>query len=184
MQSHRSLSLLDAVPSIHAADCQSWGQAAGAVSGPAITPDLPDDVAAYAAGARAVYSDLRRLVGQLAGLLILAQASNRREAFDLPTLVAARELWQSLPERLDGLRAPGRLDANAYQLRATHRLLGDCLEALRDPRLNGDDRPDLSAAMAGLARAYTHLQAASEPRVGMTMVDFSHACCNCGQARQ
>jgi hypothetical protein len=184
MQPPRSQSMLDAVSAIHSADCQTWGEGSHSLTqDAAIGQKLPDEVVAYAMGARRVYSDLRRLVGQMAGLLILAQASDRRDAFDLPTHAAANELWRSVPERLENLRVPRRLDVNLYHLQSAHKLLGICLAALRAPRLT-DSRLDLTAAMADLARAYTHLQSASEPRVGMTMVEFSHACCNCGRTNQ
>jgi hypothetical protein len=179
MQPKRSHALLDAVPTLHSADCDSRPNTAGA--GFAIDPGLPDEIAVYVIGARRVYSDLRRLVGQLAGLLILAQASNRKEALDLPILAAARELWLSVPEQMERLRAPGRLDANLYHLRSAHRLLGSCFDSLGAFRYK-DEKPNLTDALANIARAYSHLQSASEPRAGMTMVDFSQACCHCGQA--
>jgi hypothetical protein len=184
MQPRHSFSLLDAVPMIHSADCQTWSESSNLlIQGAEINQELPDEVVAYALGARRVYSELRRLVGQIAGLLILAQASGRRDAFDLPTLAAANDLWRSAPEQLEKLRVPRGLDANLYHLRSAHKLLGGCLDALSAPRLS-DNRPDLTAALADLAGAYSQLQSASEPRVGMTMVDFSHACCNCGRANQ
>jgi hypothetical protein len=182
MQPTRSYALLDAVPTLHSADCDS--RKAGpnpASAGVAIDRGLPDEIAGYVIGARRVYSDLRRLVGQIAGLLILAQASNRKEALDLPILAAARELWLSVPEQMERLRAPGRLDANLYHLRSAHRLLGSCFDSLGAFRYK-DEKPNLTDALADIARAYSHLQSASEPRAGMTMVDFSQACCQCGQA--
>jgi hypothetical protein len=30
-----------------------------------------------------------------------------------------------------------------------------------------------------IKRAYAHLEAASAPRAGLQMVDFTHACCAC-----
>jgi hypothetical protein len=182
MQPTRSYALLDAVPTLHSADCDS--RKAGpnpASAGVAIDRGLPDEIAGYVIGARRVYSDLRRLVGQIAGLLILAQASNRKEALDLPILAAARELWLSVPEQMERLRAPGRLDANLYHLRSAHRLLGSCFDSLGAFRYK-DEKPNLTDALANIARAYSHLQSASEPRAGMTMVDFSQACCHCGHA--
>jgi hypothetical protein len=181
MQPTRPYALLDAVPTIHTADCDSW-KAGPNPPGAHIVIDqgLPDEVVGYVIGARRVYYELRRLVGQIAGLLILAQASNRREAFDLPILAAANEVWLSTPEQMERLRAPNRLDAHLDHLKSAHRLLGACLDALKAPRLH-DEKIDLTGAVADLSSAYSHLQSASEPRSGMTMVDFSHACCNCGQ---
>jgi hypothetical protein len=86
-----------------------------------------------------------------------------------------------VPEQMERLRAPGRLDANLHHLRSAHRLLGSCFDSLRAFRCKAE-KLDLTDALADIARAYSHLQSASEPRVGMTMVDFSQACCRCGQA--
>ncbi len=179
MQPTGSYALLDAVPTLHSADCDSR-KPSSAVAGVTIDRGLPDDMASYVIGARRVYCDLRRLVGQIAGLLILAQASNRKEALDLPILAAARELWLSVPEQMERLRSPSRLDAHLSHLRSAHRLLGSCFDALGAFRCQ-DEKLDLTDALADIARAYSHLQSASEPRAGMTMVDFSQACCHCGQ---
>jgi len=179
MQPARSYALLDAVPTLHSADCDSRNPNT-ASAGFAIDAGLPDEIAGYVIGARRVYSDLRRLVGQIAGLLILAQASNRKEALDLPMLAAARELWLTVPEQMERVRAPVRFGAHLSHLRSAHRLLGSCFDSLRTVR-SKDEKPDLTEALADIARAYSHLQSASEPRAGMTMVDFSHACCHCGQ---
>lgn len=108
-----------------------------------------------------------------------AQASGRREAFDLPSLAGARETWLECRERLGALSAPSRLDANRRRLMAAHRLVGTCLEVLRSPRM-AENEPALDGALDNLSAAYRHLQAASEDRFGMTMVDFRHSCCNCG----
>ncbi len=178
-----SYALLDAVPTIHSADCDSWKARTNSPGADTVIDQgLPDEVIGYVVGARRVYYELRRLVGQIAGLLILAQASNRREAFDLPLLAAANEVWLSTPEQMEHLRPSNRFDAHLYHLKSAHRLLGVCLDALKVPRLD-NQKIDLTVAMADLSSAYSHLQTASEPRIGMTMVDFGQACCNCGQSK-
>jgi hypothetical protein len=177
-----SYALLDAVPKIHSAECDGWKERLNStVAQILIDQSVPDEVVGYVIEARRVYYELRRLVGQIAGLLILAQASNRREAFDLPILAAVNEIWLSTPEQMERLRAPNRLDVHLYHLKSAHRLLGACLNALKAPRVD-KEKIDLTGAVADLSSAYSHLQSASEPRTGMTMVDFSHACCNCGQS--
>ncbi|MDQ0467890.1 hypothetical protein [Labrys wisconsinensis] len=177
MTASRSWSLLDAAAEVHRPGCPSLSGFA-ATPADAMPDGAPDAVVAYGLEARRVYSDLRRLIGQTAGLLILAQASRRREALDLPTLAGAQELWGEVAERLGGLSAPQRLDPNLRHLIAAHRLAGSCLTALRAPVL-ADGAPDLTVALGNLTAAYRHLQAASEERLGMTMVDFRHSCCNC-----
>jgi hypothetical protein len=184
MHPTRSYAPPDVVPTLHSADCDSRKADLNTASaGIAIDRALPDEIASYVIGARPVYSDLRRLLGQIAGLLILAQASNRKEALDLPMLAAAKELWLSVPERMEGLRAPSRLDAHLYHLKSAHRLLGSCFDSLAAFRCK-DEKLNLTDALADIARAYAHLQSASEPRAGMTMVDFRQACCHSGQAQE
>jgi hypothetical protein len=86
-----------------------------------------------------------------------------------------------VPEQMERLRAPSGLDAHLSHLRSAHRRLGSCFDSLGAFRCK-DEKLNLTDALADIARAYSHLQSASEPRVGMTMVDFSQACCHCGQA--
>jgi hypothetical protein len=184
MQRTRSYALLDVVPTLHTAACDGPKTDPNTASAAVVIDRaLPDEIAGYVIGTRPVYSDLRRLLGQIAGLLILAQASNRKEALDLPMLAAAKELWLSVPERMERLRAPSRLDAHLYHLKSAHRLLGSCFDSLGAFRYE-DEKLSLNDALADITTAYAHLQSASEPRAGMTMVDFSQACCHSGQAQE
>jgi hypothetical protein len=176
-----SRSILDNADRIHLSSCASWGETVS-YDEPADleATDLSAEVISYGLEARRVYSDLRRLVGQVAGLLVLVQASQRREALDLPILAGAKELWVEIPNRLKALRAPGALNVNFYHLKSSYELIGTCISALSNIA-NVDGTPDLSIALGNLATAYRHLQSASSDRLGMTMVDFRQSCCNCGQ---
>ncbi|MDQ0393272.1 hypothetical protein [Labrys monachus] len=172
-----SLSLLDAAAPVHRPDCASLAAEPPMADG--LPEKVSDEVIAYGLEARRIYADLKRVIGQTAGLLILAQASGRREAFDLPSLAGARETWLECRDRLGSLSAPSRLDANLRRMAAAHRLVGACLAALQSPRMAEGD-PDLTVSLDNLSAAYRQLQAASEHRFGMTMVDFRYSCCNCG----
>jgi hypothetical protein len=172
-------SLLDAAVQPHHPDCTSLA-AIPLVSEP--TASLPegvaDEVIAYGIQARTIYSDLRRLIGQTAGLLILAQASNKWEALDLAALPGALELWNEISERLGRLSAPRRVEAHLHNLQASYRLTGSCLSSLR-VRRSVEGQVDLTEALGNLSAAYKNLQACSDDRFGMTMVDFRQSCCNC-----
>jgi hypothetical protein len=177
-------SLLDAASHVHRPECASLAANPPAIPDVDRVPeDASDEVIAYGLQARRIYADLKRVIGQTAGLLILAQASGRREAFDLPSLANAQDLWLETRDRLGSLSAPTRLDPNLRRMVAAHRLVGACLTSLHAPRL-ADGAPDLTVALDNLSAAYKHLQAASEDRFGMTMVDFRHSCCNCGLETQ
>lgn len=175
----RPWSLLDAAAGPHHPDCSRLA-AIPLASEPIVSlPEgVADEVIAYGIQARPIYSDLRRLIGQTAGLLILAQASNKWEALDLPALPGALELWNEISEPLGRLPAPRRVQAHLQNLQASYRLTGSCLSSLRFRR-SIEGRVDLTEALGSLSAAYKHLQASSEDRFGMTMVDFRHSCCNC-----
>jgi hypothetical protein len=69
--------MLDRAALVHRWDCP-------AVAEPALPePDVAEVDAAAAASLRRPYDSLRRLIGQAAGLLVLAQTSQRREVLDL-----------------------------------------------------------------------------------------------------
>ena len=63
-----------------------------------------DAVAAYASACRPIYEDLRRIIGQCAGLAILARLTSRNEIRDLPELAQCEARWKAAAERLG--RAP------------------------------------------------------------------------------
>jgi hypothetical protein len=181
--SQQRWSLLDQATAVHRIGCE-------ALAGPAVEQGLEVDaehteeaVMRYGLAARSIYSDLRRLVGQLGGLLILAQASKRRDVLDLPSLSHAEDLSRDVAERMGRLHAPGRLGPHRDRLAEAARLASHCLGALRDLRADAKGEPELDEAGQGLARAYRLLQSTSDSRFGMMMVDFRHACCSCGALR-
>ncbi|MGE0008961.1 MAG: hypothetical protein AB7S92_25725 [Parvibaculaceae bacterium] len=179
---HESWSLLDQVSAIHRPDCASLRDEAspGDVAAGMLAAD--DAVVAYALEARRIYDALKRVIGLTAGLLVIAEASGRREVADLPSLAIAGEAWRETEERLAAAAAPARLAAHLDRLRETSRLTGIGLKALSD--LAARSAPvNLAAALAALSAAYRHLQSASDSRFGLMMVDFRHACCNCGAGR-
>jgi hypothetical protein len=116
--------------------------------------------------------------------LILAQASARRDAFDLPSLSHAEELCQAARDRLATLPAPGRLASHHDRLTEAAQLATACLAQIRLTRLDANRAPDLGKASSLLSRAYAILQSTSDSRFGMMMVDFRHACCSCGATKQ
>jgi len=178
MANMSSLSMVDQAAQIHRPDCASFGPTPAIPIAP-LPEGVDDGVIAYGLQARPIYSALKRVIGQVAGLLILLEASGRREALDLPSLASVEETWNDLSDSLAALRSPARLDRHQQQLMSARRLLGTCLAALRQQQ-DAVGRPDMTIALGNLAAAYRHLQSASEDRFGMTMVDFRHSCCNCG----
>ncbi len=124
-----------------------------------------------------------RVIGQTGGLLIIVQSSGRREAVDFRSLESAEDAFREACDRLAALSAPTRLAPHRMRLEQAARLVEISLKALRNLRSDGDG-PDLMPALDALSRGYKILQATSDSRFGMMMVDFRHACCTCGALTQ
>jgi hypothetical protein len=140
-------------------------------------PDVVEVDAAAAATLRRPYDALRRLIGQAAGLLVLAQASQRREIVDLPAVAVAREQWREVTATLADLSAPRGCERRVENLIRAARLVGACLDALEASATK--EKVDASLALERIAAAYRLVQNSSSDRLGMTMVDFRQSCCNC-----
>jgi hypothetical protein len=163
--------MLDRAALVHRWDCP-------AVAEPALPePDLAEVDAAAAAALRRPYDSLRRLIGQAAGLLVLAQASQRREIVDLPAVAVAREQWREVTATLADLSAPRSCERQVENLISASRLVGACLDALEASA--DHETVDVSLALDRVAAAYRFVQLCSIDKLGMTMVDFRQSCCNC-----
>ncbi len=140
-------------------------------------PEVADVDAAAAAALRRPYDALRRLIGQAAGLLVLAQTSQRREILDLPAVAVAREQWREVTAALAELSAPRGCERQVDHLIRAARLVGACLDALEASATK--EKGDVSLALDRVAAAYRLVQLCSIDKLGMTMVDFRQSCCNC-----
>ena len=164
--------MLDRAALVHRWDCP-------AVAEPALPePDIADVDAAAAATLRRPYDALRRLIGQAAGLLVLAQASQRREIVDLPAVAVAREQWREVTATLGELNPPRGCERQVEHLIRAARLIGACLDALEASA--NHEAVNVSLALDRIAAAYRLVQNSSSEKLGMTMVDFRQSCCNCG----
>ena len=170
---------LDRVAAVHDIRCESLAFPDEEIV-PEDGPERTDDaLTLYGGEARRIYDDLKRVIGHVGGLLILVQASTRREALDLVSLAHAEGACAQALDRIARLKTPGRSAVHRERLLKAGRLVEATLVALRDvPRVAGEI--DLAPASNALKRAYALLQSTSESRFGMTMVDFRHACCTCG----
>ena len=163
--------MLDRAALVHRWDCP-------AIAEPALPdPEIAEVDAAAAAALRRPYDALRRLIGQAAGLLVLAQASRRREILDLPAVAVAREQWREVTETLTDLSAPRGCERQVEHLIRASRLVGACLDALEASA--AQKTVDASLALDRIAAAYRLVQDSSSDKLGMTMVDFRLSCCNC-----
>lgn len=138
-----------------------------------------DTVAAYVVRARPVYDGIRRLIGHVAGILVLVQAGGRRDVLDLPDIPVARTRWQEIEAGLQTLRVPSHLDAHFRRLEAAHEALGKVLDDFDTARHRRDWECHIDRAGEKIKLAYARFQAASNQQAGMTPVDFNSACCCC-----
>jgi hypothetical protein len=135
---------------------------------------------AYGIAVRQAYDLMRRLIGQLSGLLILSIAGGRHNILGLPDIERAHERIGEVRALLGELTVPSPLARHHAALQLALANICDATEAIG--RINGRSECEATAAATTkLDQAYRLLQAAADPRVGMTMVDFRHACCTCGQ---
>ena len=163
--------MLDRAALVHRWDCP-------AVAEPVLPgSDVAEVDAAAAAALRRPYDALRRLIGQAAGLLVLAQASNRREIADLPAVAVARDQWREVTSTLADLNAPRGCERRKENLIRAARLVGASLDALEASA--AQKTVDASLALERIAAAYRLVQLCSIDKLGMTMVDFRQSCCNC-----
>lgn len=171
-----SRAMLDRAATVHRPDCPALAD----VPVPPAEDTCDDTWMAAEAGAllRRPYDALRRLIGQVAGLLVLAQASGERAVFDLTALRIAQDQWKEVGAGLADITASRHLHRQLEAMRGAVRLVGACLSAL-DSRGAGSGAPDVSVALARVSSAYQLLQTVSEPKLGLAMVDFRQSCCNC-----
>lgn len=138
-----------------------------------------DAVGRYAAACRPIYEDLRRVIGQVSGLLILARLTSRTEMSDLNELQLCRARWCDAAERLAALEAPTGLSRHKLQLTSAHQFSGEAINAFAGLRGGVDKTAEFDRMGLQIKRAYAHLEAASSSKAGLQMVDFTHACCSC-----
>jgi hypothetical protein len=186
MSRNRASDIFQRAVTIHRSDCTAVAAAVAPAFEAAtvddalrVEPVSDEQVAAYRAGAAVVFEAGRRLVGQLAGLLILVRLSRSRDVLDLPDLPLARERLAAAKEALGVLAAPGGLGRHRQALAATLDRLDLCLtEFSRFGEADGGEAA-LDRASDAVAAAHRALVAASDVDAGLTMVDFRQACGCC-----
>jgi hypothetical protein len=139
-----------------------------------------DHLIHYALEARPVFEALRRVVGQIAGLLILAQLTRRAEVLELPELLACQSRCKEAEERLNALAEKrGVPAAHVRALETSHRLCRAILDFFPQWRRSTDPDAEFALMEERLRAAYRYLSAGSWEKGGLMMVDFRNACCSC-----
>ena len=138
-----------------------------------INQEVTDDVLAYVLDFQRSYSALRRLVGLVAGMLLLSQRRGKTDAVDWSAIGGARETWKEAESNIRKLQPPPSLECSRRRLERAHQLIGSCLDVLGCPEMIANETI-LQLCLRNVADSYRHLQCASLPGHGITMVDFCH----------
>jgi hypothetical protein len=141
--------------------------------------DMSEQVLSYVLGAKQVHSELGRLIGQVAGLLILANGTKGETQRDGSMRVGARSAWLEAKDHLKRLSPSRHFRVHLLHLVNAHALIGICLDALEAKQPLAEQIPQ-KATMQALSDSYEQLQSASLPRFGITMIDLNQACCSHG----
>ena len=145
-----------------------------------IGPSGTEQLIAYSLSVDAVFGNLRALLGQISGLLILIQSRLQRDAADLPDLAIARERWAETTEQLAHLNVPESRAADRPRLKEAAAHIDDALHAIAEMRRAHTD-DGVSEASRHLHAAYRLMQRVCDHRIGLTMIDTSASCCSCGK---
>jgi hypothetical protein len=147
---------------------------------PAISTGVEDDrLIAYALAADPVFTGMRALIGQVSGLLILAQARRHRDVAATPDIAIARDRLCEIVDCLARVAAPEERRGDVARLREATSHVADAIALVAEMRPKQTDE-SVAAASTHLKAAYRLMQAACDHRLGLTMVDASGACCSCG----
>ncbi len=142
---------------------------------------VDERMAAYGIAAKVAFDGLRAQIGQLSGLLILAQARLRQDLPDLPEVAVARAQSQSAIAQLARLDPPAGRGAVHATLLAASAHLDHAIAGIAAMR-RGQTDATIDAVARRLGTAYALLQRACDHRIGLAMVDMGAACCSCGKA--
>ena len=180
----RLVALADRDLALHAPSCEQSDVPAAPTEwladlGTNITTDR-DELIRYAQALRPCYDRLGRVIGQLAGLIILARLGSRFEA-DWPVVARVLEQIRQTDAELHAVVAPTvAAHHHAYLMRACVKVLsvGVGIEKPKPAPLRLFEQ--LDGWTRELKQAGAMLSGAAVERLGLMPVDFSQACCNCG----
>jgi hypothetical protein len=122
----------------------------------------PEAAAQYALVTLPVFNALKRLLGQLGGMLLLKQLAICEDGAEHQMMISVRDR-----------RIPRFAVAHNQRLNETLELAGKVFDLIQEPD------PAVEVALRLLQFARKHLMAASDPQAGMTLVNFQQGCCCC-----
>lgn len=169
------LHILDDKPVIHRSDCAAMSDA---LETDAFSPALRDEIIAYGLAIRPAYEGLRSVLGQYAGLLLLAYGSPRADYPDLDVMTLAADRLREARDLLGQACPPAGISDHHGGLIEAAALLDKAHRSMTNG-LRGVGQKEMTHRHLQAAQALLHK--ASDARFAMTMVDFGGCCC--GAAR-
>jgi hypothetical protein len=167
--------IIDRFVAIHRADCEL-------LTTPVAEPPIADvgDTLSdeEAVKLRRPFDELRRLIGQVAGLLLLAEVSGRREIVEISSLALAKQKFAEVQTQFEDAKIWLRHSPTLHAFGQTISHITFCMTALA----NATERRgffDIQEAQRRISIAYRFLQSTTDAAHGRNMVDFNQACCSC-----
>lgn len=179
MRLSRGQDLADHGVAMHQLDCELFELPAAPVDLLASITTQRDELIRYALELRPCYDRIGRIIGQLAGIFILARLGGRFEA-DWPAVSRVLEQTLAAEVELHAVHRPvAALRHHTYLVQAFERtaVVTRDLDAcrLQPQRLHAQ----LDDWTRQLKLAAAMLSGAAVEQLGLMPVDFSQACCSC-----
>lgn len=164
-------------PLIHLAGCDLLDMPPEEADPHADIATTRDDLIRYALAVRPHYDTVGRLIGQLAGLFILAQARGRFEP-DFEAYSTPVEQARACADAVYSMTAPKLAWRQHWCINRAMALVGQVVDEFSHPLQGADEvRDQVIAWNRQLKRANMLLRWAADRSLGLNPVDFKQACC-------
>ncbi|VVD95391.1 hypothetical protein PTE30175_01775 [Pandoraea terrae] len=134
--------------------------------------------ALYVARAKPIFSSLRDITGQVAGLLVLSSVGSVG-VYDHPMIDKARLELGETTDCLGALSATAHTRHFHWHLTRSASWVDRAVRALDDARSRLKSGTPIHNALECIKRALTELKSAGQCLPGFEVVDISSACCSC-----
>ncbi|MDF3838251.1 hypothetical protein P3W85_35765 [Cupriavidus basilensis] len=166
-------------PLVHLAGCDALDVPPEDIDPLADIAVTQDELIAYALAVRPLYDNLGRLIGQLAGLFLLAQVSGRFDR-DFEAVTTPIERARECSDAIRSIAAPKGASRRHWALCRAMSLVGEVTDQFASTTYGQEHvREQVSAWTDQLKRANALVRLASDASLGLNPVDFSQACCCC-----
>ena len=139
--------------------------------------DIDEKTVTYVLENRTHFEDLRQVIAQLAGLLVLAATGERSAAPDHPLLDTADRLFQHAVDGLRSTHVPVRARPHHDALLQSVAAVRRAVDAAHGGLARSDRGVDIDPILIPLRAGYAHLQRAALALPGFDVIAFDQGCC-------